>query len=176
MPDRPGQTRESLPDHLGDALDVVFVGVPAYDELSEGGHHYADPHDRFWDLVNEAELVSDIVGAENDHLVLDEKCGLTVLTRRKPAASDVGPNAGGFDVDGFIEKVERYKPKIVAFNGKIAYRTVFKQDPGDYGLTDDIIGDSYVFALPSSSERDASLAFQKKLHWYKKLKATLRTL
>ena len=152
----------------------MFVGIQPGGEPAEGGHHFADLHDRFWDLVNESELVSDIVGAENDHLILDEKCGLTLLTK----VETPGPNTAreAFDVGGFIKKMESFKPKVVAFNGKRAYQEVFRNAPKDFGLADDIVGDSYVFVLPSSSERDVSLTYQKKLHWYKKLKAALRTL
>ncbi len=167
------KSRESFPDYLSDGLDIVFAGVPAIEEMDGAEHHHAGLHDRFWDLVNESELVSDIVGAENDHLILDEKCGLTMLAKKR----GVEPNMDeGYDIDGFVEKMERSKPKVVALIGERAYREVFRQQPRDFGLTDDIIGDSYVFLLPSSDERDTSLAYQKKLHWYKKLKATLRTL
>lgn len=163
-----------MPDHLQEGLDVVFVSLSGGSSPAGDQHYYSDPHDRFWDLVNESELVSDIVGAENDHLILDEKCGLVDLTRKKASGTGLEPEE--FDVDGFTKKMERYKPKAVAFIGKRAYREVFKRDPKDYGLADDIIGDSYVFMLPSSSGTDTSMTHQQKLHWYKKLKGILRTL
>jgi TDG/mug DNA glycosylase family protein len=174
---QPGKSdSDSLPDHIQDGLDVVFVGTSVGEESARQQHYYADPHNRFWDLVNQSGLVSDMVGAENDVLVLDEKCGLTDLVKKKISSSDLSLEAGDVDVEGFIRKIERYKPKVVAFNGKRAYREVYKKDPNDYGLADDIIGDSYVFVLPSSSGTDTSMTFEKKLHWYRKLKATLGTL
>jgi double-stranded uracil-DNA glycosylase len=175
--DQPGQAdSNSLPDYLQNGLDVVFVGTSVGEESAKREHYYSDPHNKFWDLVNQSDLVSDMVGAENDHLVLDEKCGLTDLVKKRVSSSDSNIEAADFDVEGFTLKIERYKPKVVAFNGKRAYREVYKKDPNDYGLTDEIIGDSYVFVLPSSSGADASMTFEKKLHWYKKLKATLRTV
>lgn len=168
----------SLPDFLQDGLDVVFVGISAGEESARREHYYADPHDRFWDLVNQAGLISDMVGAENDHLVLDEKCGLSDLSRRTLSSSDPPQETtdSDFDIEGFIRKIEKHKPKAVAFNGKRAYKEVFREDPKEYGLADEIVGDSYVFVLPSSSSTDTSMPFEKKLHWYRKLKATLRTL
>ncbi|HCV43637.1 MAG TPA: hypothetical protein DGH68_09145 [Bacteroidetes bacterium] len=166
----------SPPDYLQDGLNVVFVGTSVGEESAKREHYYSDPHNRFWDLVNQSELVSNMVGAENDHLVLDEKCGLTELVKKKVSSSDFNLKAADFDVGGFTQKIERCKPKVVAFNGKRAYKEVFKKDPKDYGLADEIVGDSYVWVLPSSSGTDTSMTFEKKLHWYKKLKATLRTV
>jgi len=175
--DQPGHAHsDSLPDYLQDGLTVVFVGTSVGKESAKREHYYSNPNNRFWDLVNQAELVSNMVGAENDHLVLDEKCGLTDLVKKKVSSSDSDLETADFDVDGFIQKIEKHKPKVVAFNGKRAYKEVFKKDPNDYGLAEDVLSDSYVFVLPSSSGTDTSLTFQTKLHWYKKLKATLRTL
>ena len=175
--DQPGKTGlDSLPDYLQNGLDVVFVGTSVGDESAAVQHYYSDPHNKFWDLVNESELVSDFVGAENDYLILDEKCGLTDLAKKKASSSDANLDKTDFDVDGFVGKMETFKPKVIAFNGKRAYKGALKKEPKDYGLADEIIGDSYVFVLPSSSGTDASLTYQQKLHWYKKLKATLRTL
>lgn len=172
MPSPPDQKHESLPDYLVESLDIVFVGMPPGEERI--GHHFSDHHDKFWDLVNESELVSDLVGAENDHLILDERCGLVTLRMKKSSGPDLSP--ASIDIGEFIEKVERFKPKVVAFNGELTYQKVFRNKPKDFGLTDDIVGDSYVFVLPSSNSLDRSLVYQKKLHWYKKLKAILRAL
>lgn len=174
--DQPEPDSDCLPDYLQDGLNVVFVGTSVGEESAKREHYYSDPHNRFWDLVNQSEFVSNMVGAENDHLVLDEKCGLTDLVKNKVSSSDSNLESGDFDVEGFTQKIERYKPKVVAFNGKRAYKEVFKKDPKDYGLADEIIGDSYVWVLPSSSGADTSMTFEKKLHLYKKLKATLRIL
>ena len=170
------QAGGGLPDYLQEGLDVVFVGTSVGEESTKRQHYYSDPHNKFWDLVNQSELVSDLVGSENDHLILDEKCGLTDLAKNKVSSTDANLETADFDVDEFTRKIERYKPKVVAFNGKRAYQAVFKKDPEDYGLADDITGDSYVFVLPSSSGTDTSMTYQQKLHWYKKLKAALKTL
>jgi double-stranded uracil-DNA glycosylase len=165
-----------LPDYLQDGLDAIFVGTSFGKASSTAGHHYSDPHNKFWDLVNQSELVADFVGAENDHLILDEKCGLTDLAKKTVSSSDANLKSSDFDVDGFIKKIELFKPKVVAFNGKRAYKEVFKKDSGEYGLADEFIGESYVFVLPSSSGADASMTFEQKLVWYKKLKSFLQTL
>lgn len=162
----------SLPDYLDEGLDVVFVGTSVGEESSQRKHYYSDSSNRFWDLVNQSGLVSDMVGAENDRLIVDDKCGLTDLAKN----SDSNLETSGFDVEGFIRKIETCKAKVVAFNGKRAYKEVFKRDANDYGLAEEIVSESYVFVLPSSSGTDASLTFEEKLVWYVKLKATLRTL
>jgi TDG/mug DNA glycosylase family protein len=164
-----GET-ESLPDYLQEGLDVVFVGIT---EGSSGLEHYhSDSSDRFWDLVNESGLVSEMVGAENDRFIVEDKCGLTHLAK----SSSINPGNSEVDVEGFIRKIETYKPKMVAFNGKQAFKEVFKRDANDYGHAEEIVSESYVFVLPSSSGADSSMKFEEKLVWYKNLKATLRTI
>ena len=165
-----------LPDYLQDGLDVVFVGTSVGEESALRGHYYSDPTNRFWDFVNQAQLVSDIVGSENDHLILEDKCGLTDLVKQRMASSDSSLAKSDYDVVGFLQRIQQYKPKVVAFNGKRAFGEVFGHDSTGYGVSDKDIGDSFVFVLPSSSGRDTTLTFDEKLEWYKKVRAFLRTL
>lgn len=163
----------TLPDHLTEGLDVVFVGTGIGEHSAEEGHYYAHPTDRFWDLVNQAGLVSDLIGSENAHLILDEKCGLTDLVKNRASGSDADLKSDDFDIPGFAAKIQKFKPKVVAFIGKHGYKIVFGAPPKDYGLADEVLGDSWVWILPSSSGSDTSITYEKKLHWYKKLKASL---
>ena len=167
---------DQLKDYLEVGLDVVFVGTSVGDESARHQRYYSHPTNRFWDLVNQANLVSDIVGAENDHLILEDKCGLADLVKRKAARSDSRPGKSDFDIEDFRQKVQRYKPKVVAFNGKRAFKEVFGHDPADYGVSDKDIADSFVFVLPSSSGSDTKITFDEKLDWYRKLNAFIRTL
>jgi len=168
-----GNDPVALPDHLTEGLDVVFVGTSVGERSAEEGHYYAHPTNRFWDLVNQAGLVSDLIGSENDHLILDEKCGLTDLVKNRASSLDADLKSDDFDIPGFAAKMQKFKPKVVAFNGKHGYKIVFGAPPKDYGLADEVLGDSWVWILPSSSGSDTSITYEKKLHWYKKLKASL---
>ncbi len=65
-------------------------------------------------------------------------------------------------------------PGFVTFNGKRAFKEVFSYDP-EYVLADEVIGESFVFVLPSSSGMDTSMNYQEKLDWYKKQNSLLRS-
>lgn len=62
---------------------------------------------------------------------------------------------GSYDVEGFIKKVEIYRPKYIAFNGKKSASYVFGfkgiTKLVDYGIQVKKIGESILFVLPSTS-------------------------
>ncbi len=164
---------ETIIDYLSKGLDIVFVGTSVGEESAKRDGYYAHAKNRFWDLVNTSKLVTDWIGSENCRFVLEEHCGLTDLVKEKFSKSDATVRNNDFDVAGFLEKIKMYKPRVVAFNGREAFKEVFNCTTKDYGLTEKHIGDSKVFVLPSSNGTDTSLTFNEKLEWYKNLKSLI---
>lgn len=75
-------------------------------------------------------------------------------------------------------KLQRIRPKIIAFNGKGIYETFSNRQKVTLGLQEEKFQDSYVFVMPSSSPRAASYpTLQHKLPFYvalRKLRDFLR--
>ena len=162
---------DTVTDYLSNGLDVVFVGTSIGVESAKKDGYYPNSKNRFWDLVNTSNLVTDWIGAENCKFVLEENCGLTDLVKESIIRSQDPAHNNDYDVKGFMDKMKTYKPRVVAFNGREAFREVFNCAAKECGLSDKHIGDSKVFVLPSSSGTDTSLTFHEKLEWYKKLKS-----
>ncbi len=169
----PGGNGTASVDYLTENLDVVFVGTSAGKISTDDGKYYAHPKNQFWDLVNASLLVDEWIGAENCRFVLEGKCGLTDLVKKKASGSDALLDAPDIDREGFLEKMKQYQPSIIAFNGKRAFQEVFQYTPKEYGLTREQIDESQVFLLPSSNGSETTMTFEEKLEWYKKLKALL---
>jgi len=167
---------QPLPDYLKEGLDVVFVGTSAGEKSAQRRHYYSHETNKFWELTNKSGLIPEYIGSENDYLVLDEGVGLTDVSKTAVSSSDGNLKDADYDVAGFREKVQKYKPKVVAFNGKRAYKEVFGHDPQGYGLANEDIADSFVFVLPSSSGADTNLTYDQKLELYIGLKTFLGTL
>jgi G:T/U-mismatch repair DNA glycosylase len=175
-----------LPEIWAQNLRIVFVGafVPAIsDDL---GFYYLTPNNRFWFLLEYAGLApvsvvsaserSTLLNAHKDR-VLDEMykklfferkedillkhhLGLTDLNRRRVFSKEDDPAAvpTADDLQKFIKKVEKYKPRIVAFVIKPeiferCFKTISPAASRDTGKQNIRIGSSEVWLLGSTSGR-----------------------
>ena len=144
-----------LPDYLAPGLTAVFVGTAAGEVSAARGHYYSGPGNRFWELLWEAGLTGDrILIPEQDERVLSYGVGLTDVAKAIAASTDTKLRAGHYDVPGFLAKIQRYRPKCVAFNGKTAAGVVAKhlgRPKPNHGPTSFDIAGAVGYVLPSSS-------------------------
>ena len=108
--------------------------------------------------------------------MLEYGVGLTDLAKKVAASSDRGLRAH-YDVDRFVEKIERYQPLWVAFHGKEAAKVVSRTlgHGGAVALGEQqwSVATAYAHVLPSSSgsNRDRSWLEGKadRIEWFKEL-------
>lgn len=156
-----------LPDLLRPNVTVVFVGTSVGDASAHAGHYYANPTNRFWDLLDATGLTSSAgITCECDAEILEHRIGITDLVKRRAAFSDSLLAARDYDVDGLLTRIEQNRPKIVAFNGREAARRVARHlgspVPGEGPLTWPVAG-SLGYRLPSSSGANAHGGYVRKL-------------
>jgi TDG/mug DNA glycosylase family protein len=155
-----------LPDILKPGLLVVFVGTSKSTTSARAGHYYANPRNLFWTLL----LATGLAGEEwirpnDDQSVLDHGVGLTDLVPARAASSDALLKAGDYEVPGFVALIEKYRPRIVAFNGGEASKRVARHlghRPPPEGPIDWGIGDALAYRLPSSSGANAAGGYAAK--------------
>jgi TDG/mug DNA glycosylase family protein len=149
-----------LPDILKPGLLVVFVGTAKSTASARAGHYYATPRNMFWNLLQAAGLTGDtVLRSSEDETVTDYGVGLTDLVAGRAASSDSLLRPGDFDVPGFIERMEKYQPSVVAFNGREAAKRVaryLKQPEPPEGPIKWPIAESLAYRLPSSSSANAA--------------------
>ncbi|MBI5020975.1 MAG: hypothetical protein HZB59_06020 [Ignavibacteriales bacterium] len=167
-------------------LRVVFVGTTVAEISDELGFYYLTPKNRFWEMLEYANITSTIVISQSDRkaladakntgvlndlykqfffekkesTLLKHHIGLTDLNRRLVVSKDDDPSAEPTpdDIQKFIKKIEKYKPKIVAFVTSVeifekCFKKLYPSANRQRGKQDFMIGNSEVWLLGSTSGR-----------------------
>jgi TDG/mug DNA glycosylase family protein len=155
-----------LPDYLRPGLDLVFVGINPGLRSEAAGHHYAGPGNHFWPLLHEAGFVSEPLAYVDDARVLEWNIGLTnMVARPSRSITDLKPEELRAGAAVLREKLLRYRPKLVCFNGKRIYE-VFAGHAASFGLQDETLDGIRLFVMPSTSARTASYQRADKLKFF----------
>ena len=138
-----------LPDVLQEDLSLVFCGTAAGKRSAEEGAYYAHPGNRFWPTLHDIGLTPRRLRPDEFTLLPRFGIGLTDVAKLHFGNDSELPR-DAFDVAGLIEKIEHWRPRIVAFTSKAAARAALGRSHG-YGLCEQRIGDTQLFVLPSPS-------------------------
>ncbi len=158
--------RASLPDILEADLDIVFVGINPGLASSKAGHYYAHKANRFWPMLHQSGLLPLPLGPEDDWKLLRFRIGMTDLVKRVTSGSAdlsaVELKKGGTMLRN---KIRYYQPRVVCFIGLVSYRSLFGPTclPGP---SETKIHTSRLFAIPSTSARNARYTNEKLLSWF----------
>src|SRR5688572_3137153 len=138
-----------LPDVLEPGLKVVFCGTAAGNRSEELTAYYAGHNNQFYATLHEIELTPEELRPQEFRDLAKFKIGLTDLAQQLHGMDHMLKSAD-FDREAFEQKIQEFKPKAVAFNGKKAAQVYFKTDDLDYGRQSKMIGNTVVFVLPST--------------------------
>jgi G:T/U-mismatch repair DNA glycosylase len=175
-----------LKDILVQNLHVVFVGTATAEISDDLGFYYLTPKNRFWEMLEYANLTSPIVISQSDRKALaDAKhtgvlndlykqfffekkestllklhIGLTDLNRRLVVSKDDDPAAEPTpdDIQKFVKRIEKFKPKIVAFATNVelfekCFKPLYPAANRQRGKQEFLIGNSEVWLLGSTGGR-----------------------
>jgi TDG/mug DNA glycosylase family protein len=159
-----------LQDCLRPRLDLVFVGINPGIHSATRGHHYAGPGNHFWPLLYEAGFVPERLTADDDARLIDYNIGLTNLVQRPSRGNaDLSREEMRAGAARLREKLRRYRPRVVCFNGKAIY-DVFAGHRCALGLQPERYEGALVYVMPSTSPRGASYQRPEKLRFFRELK------
>lgn len=143
-----------LSDVLTHQLDVVFCGTAKGEASARLGCYYAGRGNKFYSTLHEVGLTPHKLEPNQCYDISGFGIGLTDLVHSE-SDNDNQISKEAYDVDGFLKKIEEFKPKFIAFNGKRSASFVFglrgKTRVIDFGLQDDKIAGAEVYVLPSTS-------------------------
>ncbi|PWN48908.1 DNA glycosylase [Violaceomyces palustris] len=111
-----------IPDHFGENLDIMFCGINPGVRSSTMGHHFSHPTNHFYPSLHMAGITARRMTFREDHTfpsLSPFSLGLTNLAPRPTAES--GELTGQELKQGvplLLEKVRKWRPKIVCFVGK----------------------------------------------------------
>jgi TDG/mug DNA glycosylase family protein len=145
---------DRLPDHLRPNLRLVFVGTAASTRSAELGHYYAHPGNRFWRAIHEAGITPRRYQPGEFAALLELGIGFTDLSK-SGAGMDHQIEAASIDVAGFRSKMERYRPKTIAFTSRKAASLFYGKPSAMISLgrqqADGQFPDVFVLASPSGA-------------------------
>ena len=150
-----------LPDVLAAGLHVVVCGTAAGSESARAGAYYAGPGNRFWPILARIELTPFQLAPSSYPTLPEYGIGLTDLAKQQ-SGEDAILRASDFDTLDLLTKIESFRPRAVAFNGKKAAQIALGR-PVAYGRQPETFGGAAVFVLPSTS--GAARRYWDETHW-----------
>jgi TDG/mug DNA glycosylase family protein len=152
MIDVPNASAHRLPDQLRPNLRLVFVGTAASTRSAELGHYYAHPGNRFWRALHEAGITPRRYQPGKFAALIELGIGFTDLSK-SGAGMDHQISADEIDVPGFRAKMEKYRPRTIAFTSKKAASLFYRRPSSGISLGQQMRDASLpeIFVLPSPS-------------------------
>jgi TDG/mug DNA glycosylase family protein len=139
-----------LDDILEEGLRLVVCGTAAGSASAQVGHYYAGPGNKFWRTLADIGLTPRQLAPDEAPLLPHFGIGLTDLVKEQS-----GPDSEiEFDPRNpadLTEKMLRYRPGILCFNGKRAAQQFLGDKRLPYGLLTQRIGRTSLFVAPSTS-------------------------
>lgn len=143
-----------LPDILAPDLDVIFVGAAASHNSARAGHWYAGPTNKFWLLLSQSGFTPRKLRPDEDGEVLQYGLGLTcIFPHLATSANHLLPTPTADRRLLLHNKLLRFQPRFLCFNGKDVYRMSTGRLCTDWGEQEENIGTSRIFVVHSSSAR-----------------------
>lgn len=113
-----------LQDYLEQDLKLLFCGTAAGRRSAEIGSYYAGRGNRFWSVLSEVGLVSQVLSIGDEEKLLSHKIGLTDLVKNK-SGMDRTLSKQDFASHCLVAVAHEFQPRKIAFNGKKAGQVVF---------------------------------------------------
>lgn len=141
-----------LPDQLRPNLRLVFVGTAASTRSAQLGHYYAHPGNRFWRAIHEAGITLRRYQPSEFASLIELGIGFTDLCKTG-AGMDHQIAVEAIDVPGFMAKIDKYRPRTIAFTSKKAASLFYGRPSAAIVLGRQPCDDSLreIFVLPSPS-------------------------
>jgi TDG/mug DNA glycosylase family protein len=160
-----------LPDLLSKDLDVVFCGINPALSAARVGHHFSSRSNRFWRVLHLAGFTPHLIQPESDCTILQYGCGLTAAVERPTVrASELMSHEFHLAAKVLEQKLDRYRPRYLAFLGKPAFAAIFRQKRVDWGQQSARFGGAEVWVLPNPSGLNRAFSLDALVSRYRDLR------
>ena len=142
-----------LPDIIKTDLKIVFCGTAAGNKSAERKAYYAGKGNLFYKTLTSCGFTPMLLQPEQFPELLNYQIGLTDLAKNT-YGMDKDLKHEDYDTKSFEEKILKYQPNFVCFNGKEAAKVFFglkKTSQVSIGLQTQTIGKTKLFVAPSTS-------------------------
>jgi double-stranded uracil-DNA glycosylase len=163
----------TIDDVIAPGLAILFVGINPGLWSGVTGFHFANPANRFWRAIHAAGLVDRVLDPSEQHELLHSGIGIVNLVPRTTAsAAELRRDELREGGRALVRKVERYRPRTVAFLGISTYKVAFDASAIDVGLQPERLADARVWVLPNPSGLNASWSLPRLAEAYGALRTS----
>ncbi|WP_172253683.1 mismatch-specific DNA-glycosylase [Saccharibacillus deserti] len=140
-------------DHLDSGLSVLFIGFNPSLRSGETGHHYANPRNRFWRILEDSGLTPRRYGPEEDGELLKLGYGFTnIVARPTRGIDDIGREEYREGREILRGKLANCLPQVACYVGKGVYTEFTGRKRAAWGFQKESAVDGVIdFVAPSSS-------------------------
>ncbi len=140
------------------------------------GCHFARPGNRFWKAIYEAGFTDRLFDPSEQDELPRRGIGITNLVARTTAtAAELSKDELREGARILVDKVERWRPRAVAFLGISTYRVGFELPKAAIGRQTSRIADAQVWVLPNPSGLNASYQLPRLVETYRVLRESVES-
>lgn len=165
----------TVPDLIAPDLRILFCGINPGIYSGATRLHFARPGNRFWKVLYHSGFTDRQLDPSEGRELLESGCGITCFVSRTTARADELSKAEF--VEGgkvLLEKLKKYRPKMLAVLGLGAYRTAFGRPKAAVGLQAETFGDTRIWLLPNPSGLNANYQLDDFVRLFSDLKNAVR--
>jgi len=166
-----GDIMPAIADHMKHNLSILFIGFNPSLRSGEVGHHYANPRNRFWQILYQAGITPRLYHPEEDGDLLELGYGFTnIVSRPTRGAEDILPEEYQEGRQELRRKLALYQPSIACFVGKGVYTQYSQRKQAPWGFQEEPVTPGiHEFVAPSSSGL-VRIPMDDIVHIYKQLR------
>jgi len=151
-------------------LDVLFCGINPGLYSAAVQHHFARPGNRFWRTLHAAGFTDRVLLPTEQAELLELGIGLTnVVARASASAAELTALDYRRGCARLRRKLQRYRPRIIAFLGLGAYRIAAQQPLATVGRQVQPFAGVVAWALPNPSGLNAHYSLAELARCYGEL-------
>ena len=171
----------TIPDVIGPDLRVLFCGINPGLWSGATGHHFARPGNRFWPALHRSGFTPRQLRPEEQDGLLGLGLGITNVVARTTAKADE-LSAEEYRLGGraLVERVERWRPQVLAVLGIGAYRAAFGRPKAAVGPQESGLGGTSdatrVWLLPNPSGLNAHYTLDGLATEFRRLREAVGTV
>jgi len=163
-----------LPDLIQPGLRVLFCGINPSLYSAAVQHHFARPGNRFWRTLYAAGFTERVLSPSEQGELLERGIGLTnVVAKASASADELTREDFRRGCASLRRKLQRHRPRVIAFLGLGAYRIVEQQPLARVGLQPEPFAGVVAWALPNPSGLNAHYRLEELARCYAELARTV---
>jgi len=145
-----------VPDLIAPDLQILFCGINPSLYSAAVGHHFARPGNRFWPTLHAAGFTDRLLSPAEEQVLLAQGYGITNLVDRATAtAAELSAAELLAGQAQLTNKVQTYRPQVLAVLGVSAYRTAFTRPKAVVGRQAETVHGTPIWVLPNPSGLNA---------------------